>query len=111
MYGLHPRKGTIAVGADADIVIWETGVSRVIRNQNLHHNVDYTPYEGRTVHAWPAVTLSRGVAVYEDGQFTGSPGEGRFLRCDRPEPARPRPVMHRKLPWLDMLAAAQEVDA
>jgi dihydropyrimidinase len=110
LYGVYPRKGTIAVGADADMVIWGTGTPRTIRNEDLHHNVDYTPYEGRTVHAWPAVTLSRGTVVYRDGEFMGHAGGGRFLPCERPEPARPRRAKHRKLPWLDMLAAAQEAE-
>src|SRR5690606_33512071 len=46
MYGLYPRKGSIGIGADADLVIWDTGLHRHIRNDDLHHEVDYTPYEG-----------------------------------------------------------------
>ena len=82
-YGLHPRKGTIAVGADADLVIWEEG-ERTIRNADLHHEVDYTPYEGRTLRAWPALTLSRGEVVWDGRDFTGRSGHGRFLRCGPP---------------------------
>ncbi|MES3000674.1 MAG: dihydropyrimidinase [Pseudomonadota bacterium] len=82
-YGLHPRKGTIAVGADADLVIWEEG-ERTIRNADLHHAVDYTPYEGRTLRAWPALTLSRGEVVWDGREFTGRAGHGRFLRCGAP---------------------------
>jgi dihydropyrimidinase len=82
-YGLHPRKGTIAVGADADLVIWQEG-ERTIRNADLHHAVDYTPYEGRTLRAWPALTLSRGEVVWDGDAFTGRTGHGRFLRCGAP---------------------------
>ena len=82
-YGLHPRKGTIAVGADADMVIWQEG-ERTIRNADLHHAVDYTPYEGRTLRAWPALTLSRGEVVWDGREFTGRAGHGRFLRCGPP---------------------------
>lgn len=81
-YGLHPRKGTIAIGADADLVIWDEG-ERVLRNQDLHHNVDYTPYEGRTLKGWPGITLVSGEVVW-DGQFYARAGKGRFLVCGRP---------------------------
>jgi len=103
LYGLYPRKGTIAVGADADLVIWDTARTVTIRNESLHHNVDYTPYEGRAVRAWPAVTLSRGAVVYRDGQFLGRAGGGRFLACERPEPARRAARPGRILPWLEAL--------
>ncbi|MCB1738843.1 MAG: dihydropyrimidinase [Gammaproteobacteria bacterium] len=89
MYGLE-RKGRIAVGADADLVIWDEGTPRLISNQMLHHDVDYTPYEGMQVNAWPACTLSRGVVVW-DGQAPAALHEhGRFIVADKPAPARPR---------------------
>jgi dihydropyrimidinase len=71
------------VGADADLVIWEEG-ERTIRNADLHHNVDYTPYEGRSLRAWPALTLSRGEVVWDGRDFTGQAGRGRFLPCGTP---------------------------
>jgi dihydropyrimidinase len=86
LYGLYPRKGTIAVGSDADLVIWDESRQITISNTSLHHAVDYTPYEGMRISAWPAVTLSRGVAVWRDGRFTGRAGHGEFLRCGRPAP-------------------------
>jgi dihydropyrimidinase len=82
-YGLHPRKATIAVGADADLVIWEEG-ARTIRNADLHHAVDYTPYEGHQLRAWPALTLSRGDVVWDGQAFSGRAGHGKFLRCGAP---------------------------
>jgi dihydropyrimidinase len=90
MYGLYPRKGTIAVGSDADLVIWNSDQEVAISNALLHHAVDYTPYEGMHVKGWPAVTVSRGKVVWRDGQFRGQAGHGEFLRCSPPQPARPR---------------------
>jgi dihydropyrimidinase len=90
-YGLHPRKGTIAVGSDADLVIWEER-DFVLRNASLHHAVDYTPYEGMALKAWPALTLSRGEVLW-DGQFHDCAGRGQFLACGAPSllpPARRR---------------------
>jgi dihydropyrimidinase len=82
-YGLHPRKGTIAVGADADLVVWDER-DVVVDNARLHHAVDYTPYEGMRLKAWPGLTLSRGEVVWDGAQFTGSAGRGRFLPCGTP---------------------------
>ena len=90
MYGLYPRKGTIAIGADADLVIWDDKRAVTIRNSALHHAVDYTPYEGFKITGWPAITLSKGELVW-DGAFRGRSGQGEFLRCALPTPARPRP--------------------
>lgn len=90
LYGLYPRKGTIAVGSDADLAIWDAQRRVTIRNELLHHAVDYTPYEGIEVTGWPALTLARGEVVWEEGTFRGTPGRGQFLRCGLPEPARPR---------------------
>ncbi|WP_447928731.1 dihydropyrimidinase [Vreelandella sp. EE27] len=84
MYGLYPRKGTIAIGADADLVIWQTGDRKTIDNNDLHHNVDYTPYEGIEIDTWPLMTLSRGRVVWQEGQYLGQPGMGQFLACTRP---------------------------
>lgn len=99
LYGLFPRKGTIAVGSDADLVIWDMQTPRTIRNADLHHNVDYTPYEGKEVTAWPALTLSRGTVVWRDGQYLGRPGHGQFLKCERPVPAQTRGRGHRSPVW------------
>ena len=92
MYGLYPRKGTIAVGADADLVIWNETAGLTITNAMLHHDVDYTPYEGMTLGAWPGTTISRGDVVWDDGEPRGMQGRGRFLRCGLPLPARPKVV-------------------
>ncbi len=82
-YGLHPRKGTIAIGSDADLVIWGER-DFTLRNIDLHHEVDYTPYEGMRLKAWPAMTLARGVIVWDGIEFHPQPGRGRLLACGLP---------------------------
>lgn len=79
LYGLHPRKGTIAIGADADLAIWDPERRVTLRNADLHHNVDYTPYEGRVVTGWPETVISRGEVLVSDGMLRASPGRGHFL--------------------------------
>jgi dihydropyrimidinase len=88
-YGLHPRKGTIAIGSDADLVVWGEG-ERIIRNIDLHHAVDYTPYEGIALAAWPVLTLAGGDVVWDGAGFHPRAGHGRFLQCGAPT-LRPRP--------------------
>lgn len=90
LYGLYPRKGVIAIGSDADLVLWDVDGARTITNGDLHHACDYTPYEGITVPAWPETVVSRGEIVAEGGRLHGAPGRGVFLPCDRPAPARPK---------------------
>jgi dihydropyrimidinase len=80
MYGLYPKKGAIAVGFDADIVLWDANRKQVIRQDVLHHGADYTPYEGLAVTGWPVMTILRGKVVAEEGKILGEPGDGSFLR-------------------------------
>jgi dihydropyrimidinase len=81
-YGLHPRKGAIAIGSDADLVIWDER-DFVLKNTDLHHAVDYTPYEGMRLRAWPGVTIAGGEVVWDGARFHGRSG-GRFLPCGKP---------------------------
>ncbi|HEY1091626.1 MAG TPA: dihydropyrimidinase [Burkholderiaceae bacterium] len=83
VYGLHPRKGAIAIGSDADLVIWDEG-ERIVRNTDLHHAVDHTPYEGMRLRAWPGMTLARGEVVWDGRDFHGRRGRGAFLPCGMP---------------------------
>src|SRR5213080_3385204 len=76
LYGLYPKKGTIAVGSDADIVLWDPGCERTISQKILHHGADYTPYEGLRVKGWPTLTMLRGKIIVEDGRLLGNPGDG-----------------------------------
>ncbi|MEQ8370726.1 MAG: dihydropyrimidinase [Alphaproteobacteria bacterium] len=97
-YGLYPRKGSIAIGADADIVIWNDKAKITMSNAMLHHNCDYTPYEGMTFTAWPEVVFSRGEKIVADGKLNARAGRGQFLECDLPAPARPSPKPMAKRP-------------
>ncbi len=80
IFGLFPRKGTIAPGSDADIVIFNPGARTTISARTHHMNVDYNPYEGRTVTGVPETVLSRGEVIIENGRFLGKPGRGRYLK-------------------------------
>lgn len=89
MYGLYPDKGSIGVGFDADIVLWDPDRKETLAQTLMHHGADYTPYEGLAVTGWPVMTLLRGKVVAEEGRILGEVSDGRFLRR-RPSPyARP----------------------
>jgi dihydropyrimidinase len=85
MFGLHPRKGTIAPGSDADIVIYDPTAEQVLSARTHHMNVDYSAYEGKRVTGKVATVLSRGEVVIDEDQYFGRPGRGRYLprsTCD-----------------------------
>jgi dihydropyrimidinase len=82
-YGLYPRKGTIAVGSDADIVIWDAARAVTISQALLHHGSDYTPYEGLEVTGWPVSTMVRGRFVVRDGELVGAKGGGAYVSRDK----------------------------
>lgn len=79
IYGLYPRKGTIAVGSDADIAIWDPSRTVTISQAAMHHGADYTPYEGITVTGWPVSTMVRGRFVVRDGVLVGEKGAGAYM--------------------------------
>ena len=80
LFGLFPRKGTIAPGSDADIVVWDPERETTLSARAHHMRVDYNPYEGRVVKGVAETVLSRGRAVIERGAFVGRSGAGQFLR-------------------------------
>ncbi len=80
IFGLHPRKGVIAPGSDADLVVWDLDREHTWSAATHHMRVDYNPYEGMVVRGVPELVLSRGSPVVEGGRFVGRPGAGRFLK-------------------------------
>ncbi len=87
LFGLFPQKGTIAVGSDADIVIFDPNVERVISAETHHMNVDYSAFEGMKVTGEPISVLSRGEFVIREKTFVGKPGTGKYLKRKRFENA------------------------
>ncbi len=80
LFGLYPRKGAIAPGSDADVVVWNPQREITWSASTHHMRVDYNPYEGRLVKGAPDLVLSRGRAVIEGGKFVGRAGAGQFLK-------------------------------
>ncbi|MEE2951918.1 MAG: dihydropyrimidinase [Pseudomonadota bacterium] len=87
-YGLYPRKGTIAIGADADIAIWDPEETRTIRHADLHDASDYSPYEGLTITGWPVSVLLAGKLVLAEGKLTDESRNGRYRSRSRSPLAR-----------------------
>ena len=73
LYGLYPQKGSIAIGADADITIWDPARRDTIRQERLNHGADYTPYEGMEIIGWPVRTILRGRTIAQEGKVEGEP--------------------------------------
>jgi dihydropyrimidinase len=90
--GLYPRKGALAVGSDADVVLLDTRKKSVVHAADLHET-DYTPWEGREVAAWPSTTILRGKVVVENGKFTGDLKDGQFVPRKVADEIRTRPAV------------------
>ena len=87
IFGMYPRKGTIEVGSDADIVIWDPNLTRTVREEDKLSNAKWSLYAGWEVTGWPLTTIRRGEIVYQDGQVIGQPGTGEVVpqaRWQRP---------------------------
>lgn len=106
LYGLAPRKGDIALGADADMALWNPQRRVQVSASMLHDNVGYTPYEGRTVQGWPEVVISRGRVVVEDGRLHAERGSGLYLRRGAPDvPLRDPKLESARRPFGSVLKA------
>ncbi len=80
LFGLYPQKGTLGVGSDADLVVWDDQACRTIDGAAMHSRSDYSPYDGMQVTGWPKYTISRGEVVAEGAEVIGKPGRGRLVR-------------------------------
>ncbi|MEK6619737.1 MAG: dihydropyrimidinase [Chloroflexota bacterium] len=82
--GMFPKKGTIAVGSDADIVVWDPRATQTLSAKTHHMRVDYSPYEGRKVKGRAVTVLSRGEVIVEKDKFVGKKGRGKFIKRGSP---------------------------
>jgi dihydropyrimidinase len=89
IYNLHPRKGSIAIGADADITIWDPAREVTLSDTMMHDRAGYTPFKASRLRGWPATVLSRGRVIVADGKRSVEAGTGRFLARSGGEAARP----------------------
>ncbi|GAF14094.1 LOW QUALITY PROTEIN: dihydropyrimidinase [Bacillus sp. JCM 19045] len=80
LFGMYPKKGTISVGADADLVVFDPSVERTLSAKTHHLAVDYNAFEGMNVKGLPRTVLSRGQVIIKDGMYVGSPGDGSFIK-------------------------------
>jgi dihydropyrimidinase len=106
LYGLYPKKGTIAVGGDADIALWDPKRETTVSAAMLHDNTGYTPYEGRRLTGWPVTVISRGRVIVEQGRLSAERGSGHFLPCALSEAARPRGIAQPELAFAAQQGAA-----
>jgi dihydropyrimidinase len=90
VYGIYPRKGTIAVGSDADLVVVDLELERIVRAEELQGMSDFSPFEGKKLRGWPVATIKGGRIIARDGRIVGK-ANGRYL------PRRPAPAPH--LEW------------
>lgn len=93
LFGLYPQKGSIAIGADADLVLWDANKQVTLTNALMQQAIDYTPFEGMAVTGWPVATLRRGEVVMRDGIVQAAPGSGRYLPRGPYPAAQPRGVL------------------
>ena len=80
LFGMYPRKGTIAVGSDADLLVYDPNRRRTISAATHHMDVDYSVFEGRVVQGASDLVMSRGTILVRDGAWVGPAGHGRFVR-------------------------------
>jgi dihydropyrimidinase len=80
LFGLYPRKGVIAPGSDADLVVWDPAETRTVNGSRMQSRAGYSPYDGTVVRGWPRDVLSRGELIVSGGQVVGVPGRGELLR-------------------------------
>ncbi|MEM8663067.1 MAG: amidohydrolase family protein, partial [Pseudomonadota bacterium] len=80
LFGMHPRKGTIAIGSDADITIWDPNETRTVTAADMHDAMDYTPFEGRSFTGWPETVITNGRIALHKGELRAERGDGAFIK-------------------------------
>jgi dihydropyrimidinase len=101
-YGLYPQKGTIAVGSDADIAIWDPDKRVKVTKDLVHDKTGYTPYEGRELAGWPVTVISRGEVIVDGGKLSAERGRGKFLPRQPSDALQPAGL---QIPEMKQLAA------
>jgi dihydropyrimidinase len=89
IYGLYPKKGTLAIGSDADIAIWDPKKRVTFSDKTVKDRAGYTPWKGRTVKGWPTTVLLRGEVLVSDDKLHAKPGSGQFLARKAGKAAEP----------------------
>ncbi|MEM8976832.1 MAG: amidohydrolase family protein, partial [Pseudomonadota bacterium] len=89
IYGLAPKKGTIAIGSDADIAIWDPDKKVTLSDDVVHDLTGYTPFAGRELRGWPTTVLRRGDVIVSDGNCSAEPGSGQYLPREGGEACEP----------------------
>ncbi|MFK7892782.1 MAG: amidohydrolase family protein, partial [Granulosicoccus sp.] len=82
LYGMHPKKGALAIGSDADIAIWDPALTRTVNVEDQHDAMDYTPFDGMQLTGWPVTVMTRGQLVIDDSKLVAKPGFGQFVARD-----------------------------
>ena len=80
IFGMYPKKGAIQIGSDADLVVIDPKLKKIITAKELHENVDYTPFEGIEIVGCPVMTISQGEVIVENNKFVGEKGRGKFIK-------------------------------
>ena len=93
LFGLYPAKGTIAVGSDADLTVWNPSLTRTVRGSELYTNARMSLLEGRELTGWPEAAISRGDLIFPTARSPGVPGRGRLARGAKAADPAARPVL------------------
>ena len=80
LFGMLDRKGSIAIGKDADLAIWDPDRQVTVTAAGMHDNMDYTPFEGMELTGWPTTVINRGNVIVEDGTLKANRGDGQFIK-------------------------------